>query len=147
MQSSDEGGTSKLMLCVTLSSLPQALGVDDVLGFPFIDPPPRGALVRSLELLYALEALDDRGKLTAAGRTMARFPLEPMAAKALLAAQRERCAEDVCAVVAMLDTEGLFFTPKCAGFCSCFDPLSCVVPQHLSAASGTRIAPVPLHNV
>lgn len=95
----------------------QALGVDDVLGFPFIDPPPRGALVRSLELLYSLEALDDAGKLTAQGKAMARFPLEPMAAKALLAAQRERCAEDVCAVVAMLDTEGLFFNPKCVAGC------------------------------
>lgn len=95
---------------------PQALGVDDVLGFPFIDSPPRGALVRSLELLFALEALDDKGKLTATGTAMARFPLEPMAAKALLAAEKERCAEDVIAVVAMLDTEGLFFNPKCVSF-------------------------------
>ena len=42
----------------------KALGVDDVLHFDFMDPPPREAVVRSLELLYALGALDDTGKLS-----------------------------------------------------------------------------------
>jgi ATP-dependent RNA helicase DHX8/PRP22 len=56
----------------------KALGVDDVLSFPLLDPPPRAALVRSLELLYALGALDDAGKMTRVGDAMARFPLEPM---------------------------------------------------------------------
>lgn len=36
----------------------------DVLGFDFMDPPPRAALLRSLELLLALGALDSRGDLT-----------------------------------------------------------------------------------
>lgn len=42
----------------------KALGVQDVLGFDFMDPPPRAALLRSLELLLALGALDSRGELT-----------------------------------------------------------------------------------
>jgi ATP-dependent RNA helicase DHX8/PRP22 len=56
----------------------KALGVSDVLAFPLLDPPPRAALLRSLELLYALGALDDAGALTRSGTAMARFPLEPM---------------------------------------------------------------------
>jgi ATP-dependent RNA helicase DHX8/PRP22 len=32
----------------------KAMGVEDILTFPFIDTPPRESLVRSLELLYAL---------------------------------------------------------------------------------------------
>jgi ATP-dependent RNA helicase DHX8/PRP22 len=56
----------------------KALGVGDVLEFPLLDPPPRAALLRSLELLYALAALNDAGELTKTGTTMARFPLEPM---------------------------------------------------------------------
>ena len=68
--------------------------------------------VRSLETLYSLEALDDEGRLTAAGRSMSRFPLDPMAAKALLAAAAERCVGDVCGALAMLDCEGLFFAPR-----------------------------------
>jgi ATP-dependent RNA helicase DHX8/PRP22 len=90
----------------------KALGVDDVLSFPLLDPPPRAALVRSLELLYALGALDDAGKMTRVGDAMARFPLEPMAAKALLAAQAEGCSEDVVAALAMLSAESVFFTPR-----------------------------------
>jgi len=86
----------------------KAMGVDDILSFPFIDPPPREALVRSLELLYALGALDDDGKLNAAGRKMSRFPLEPMAARAILAGHDEGCAEDVIAIVSMLTTDSVF---------------------------------------
>ena len=86
----------------------KAMGVDDILSFPFIDPPPREALVRSLELLYALGALGGDGRLSAAGRKMARFPLEPMAARAILAGHDEACAEDVIAVVSMLTTDNVF---------------------------------------
>lgn len=41
----------------------KALGVRDVLGFDFLDPPPAPALVRSLELLLALGALTREGDL------------------------------------------------------------------------------------
>jgi HrpA-like RNA helicase len=34
----------------------KAIGIDDVLGFDYMDPPPRGALVAALELLFALQA-------------------------------------------------------------------------------------------
>jgi ATP-dependent RNA helicase DHX8/PRP22 len=42
----------------------KALGVSDVAGFDFMDPPPQGAVIRSLELLFALGALDSTGQLT-----------------------------------------------------------------------------------
>ena len=86
----------------------KAMNVDDILSFPFIDPPPREALVRSLELLYALGALGGDGRLNTLGRKMARFPLEPMAARAILAGHDEACAEDVIAVVSMLTTDNVF---------------------------------------
>ena len=35
----------------------KAAGVQDVLQFPLLDPPPRAALVKALEALYALDAL------------------------------------------------------------------------------------------
>ena len=47
----------------------KAMGISNVLGFDFMDPPPRAALARSLELLLALGALDMQGELTpSAGR-------------------------------------------------------------------------------
>lgn len=50
--------------CPAASLQLKALGIQDVLGFDFMDPPPRAALLRSLELLLALGALDSRGELT-----------------------------------------------------------------------------------
>ena len=35
----------------------KAAGVADVAAFPLLDPPPRAALLKALELLYALEAI------------------------------------------------------------------------------------------
>ena len=40
----------------------KALGFDDLLAFDFMDRPPTAALLRALESLYALGALDDSGR-------------------------------------------------------------------------------------
>ncbi|XP_042058204.1 pre-mRNA-splicing factor ATP-dependent RNA helicase DEAH1-like isoform X3 [Salvia splendens] len=45
----------------------KSLGVDDLLHFDFMDPPPAEALVKALELLYALGALNKRGEEHEAG--------------------------------------------------------------------------------
>lgn len=91
----------------------KALGVADVLSFPLLDPPPRAALLRSLELLYALGALDDTGKLTPRGRQLAQLPLEPQAGAALLAAAEAgaECKEAIVGVLAMLSTDSVHFFP------------------------------------
>ena len=71
----------------------KAMGIDDVLNFDFLDPPPRAAVIRSLELLHALGALDSKGNLTEpVGRMMARLPVEPMFSKVLLASTNMGCA-------------------------------------------------------
>ena len=53
------------------------MGINDLLNFDFMDPPPPQTMVRAMEELYALGALDDEGLLTRLGRKMAEFPLEP----------------------------------------------------------------------
>jgi ATP-dependent RNA helicase DDX35 len=42
----------------------KALGIDNVLRFSFVSPPPAIAMQRGLELLYALYAIDETGQLT-----------------------------------------------------------------------------------
>ena len=42
----------------------KSLGINDLLHFDFMDPPPAETLLRALEQLYALGALNDRGELT-----------------------------------------------------------------------------------
>ena len=56
----------------------KSLGIHDLVHFDFLDPPPPEALSRSLEQLYALGALNDKGELTKLGRRMAEFPCDPM---------------------------------------------------------------------
>ena len=60
------------------------MGINNLVNFDFIDPPPHEMLVRALEMLYALGALNDKGDLTKLGRRMAEFPLDPMLAKMLV---------------------------------------------------------------
>lgn len=91
----------------------KSVGIHDLLNFDFLDPPPTDTLIRSLELLYALGALNDRGELTKLGRRMAEFPVDPMMSKAILASEEYRCTEEVLSIVAMLaESVSLFFRPK-----------------------------------
>jgi hypothetical protein len=53
------------------------LGIDDLVHFDFMDPPAPETLMRALELLNYLGALDDEGNLTQTGELMSEFPLDP----------------------------------------------------------------------
>lgn len=91
----------------------KSLGIDQLLEFDFMDPPPAETIIRALEQLYALGALNDRGELTKIGRQMAEFPTDPMLAKAILAADSHGCVEEVLSIVSMLgEGSALFFRPK-----------------------------------
>ncbi|KAG6796962.1 pre-mRNA-splicing factor ATP-dependent RNA helicase DHX16-like [Apis mellifera caucasica] len=91
----------------------KALGINDLVHFDFLDPPPHETLVLALEQLYALGALNHRGELTKLGRKMAEFPLDPMMAKMLLASEQYRCSEEVATIAAMLSVNGaIFYRPK-----------------------------------
>ncbi|KAK9248795.1 P-loop containing nucleoside triphosphate hydrolase protein [Lipomyces tetrasporus] len=90
-----------------------SLGINDILNFDFMDPPPTETLVRSLEHLYALGALNDRGELTKLGRQMAEFPADPMFSKAIIASDKYGCVEEVLSIIAMLgEASTLFYRPK-----------------------------------
>ena len=52
----------------------KALGFDDLVGFDFMDRPPTAAMLRALETLYALGALDDSGKHIYAAATSMLLP-------------------------------------------------------------------------
>ncbi|MCJ1339578.1 hypothetical protein MMC09_004868 [Bachmanniomyces sp. S44760] len=91
----------------------KSLGINDLIEFDFMDPPPAETLIRALEQLYALGALNDRGELTKVGRQMAEFPTDPMLAKSILAADKQGCVEEVLSIIAMLgEASALFYRPK-----------------------------------
>ena len=91
----------------------KSLGINDLIGFDFLDPPPGDTLVRALDLLYALGALNDKGELTKMGRRMAEFPMDPALSKSILASEKYGCTQEVLTIVSMLSESGsLFYRPK-----------------------------------
>lgn len=53
------------------------LGIKDLVHFDYMDAPAPETIMRALELLNYLAALDDEGGLTPLGQIMAEFPLDP----------------------------------------------------------------------
>lgn len=90
----------------------KAMGINDLLRFDFMDPPPVNTMLTALEELYALAALDDEGLLTRLGRKMADFPMEPALAKVLIASVEKGCSDEMVTIVAMLNLPNVFYRPK-----------------------------------
>ncbi|CAD7086133.1 unnamed protein product [Hermetia illucens] len=91
----------------------KALGINDLIHFDFLDPPPHETLVLALEQLYALGALNHHGELTKLGRRMAEFPVDPMMAKMILASEKYKCSEEIVTIAAMLSVNSaIFYRPK-----------------------------------
>ncbi|VDI33480.1 putative pre-mRNA-splicing factor ATP-dependent RNA helicase PRP1 [Mytilus galloprovincialis] len=87
------------------------LGIDDLVHFDFMDPPAPETLMRALELLNYLAALDDDGELTELGSMMAEFPLDPQLAKMVIASCDFGCSNEILSITAMLSVPQCFVRP------------------------------------
>lgn len=90
----------------------KTLGIENLLEFDFMDPPPQDNVQQSLYQLWVLGAIDDAGSLTKLGRKMAEFPLDPPLSKMLIASEDLACSEEVATVVSMLSVPNVFVRPK-----------------------------------
>ncbi|XP_043238204.1 pre-mRNA-splicing factor ATP-dependent RNA helicase DHX16-like [Amphibalanus amphitrite] len=91
----------------------KSLGIDDLLSFDFLDPPPQETLMLALEQLYALGALNHRGELTTLGRRMSELPVDPQLSKMIIASEKYHCSEEVVTIAAMLSVNNsVFYRPK-----------------------------------
>lgn len=91
----------------------KTLGVDNLMDFDFMDPPPEDNIMTSLYQLWMLGALDNQGMLTKLGRRMADFPLDPPLSKMLLFAHENgKCSTEMLIIVSMLSVPSVFFRPK-----------------------------------
>ncbi|RVW41490.1 putative pre-mRNA-splicing factor ATP-dependent RNA helicase DEAH2 [Vitis vinifera] len=78
------------------------LGIDDLVHFDFMDPPAPETLMRALEVLNYLGALDDDGNLTKLGEIMSEFPLDPQMSKMLVVSPEFNCSNEILSISAML---------------------------------------------
>jgi ATP-dependent helicase HrpA len=86
------------------------LGLGDVAGFPFIDPPDRRNIRDGVHLLEELGAFDpgvkDAGRrLTPLGRKLAQLPVDPRLARMVLEAERYGCVREVMVIAAALSIQ------------------------------------------
>ncbi|KAL7305956.1 hypothetical protein TKK_0001429 [Trichogramma kaykai] len=90
----------------------KSLGVQDLLAFHFMDPPPQDNILNSLYQLWILGALDNTGQLTTLGRQMAEFPLDPPQCQMLIVASNLGCTAEILIIVSMLSVPSIFYRPK-----------------------------------
>ncbi|MGE5319267.1 MAG: ATP-dependent RNA helicase HrpA [Hyphomicrobiaceae bacterium] len=83
----------------------KSLGLGDVVGFPFIDPPSSRLVTDGYQLLAELHALDEQGALTKIGSALARLPLDPRIARMLLAAEQQRCVNEILIIASALSVQ------------------------------------------
>lgn len=88
------------------------LGIDDLVHFDFMDPPAPETMMRALEMLNYLGALDDEAELTELGAAMAEFPLDPQLGKTLMESPKYGCSNEILSIVALLSVPNIFVRPK-----------------------------------
>ncbi len=81
-----------------------SLGLGDMAGFPFVEPPDRRNVTAGVQLLDELGALDD-GRLTRVGKRLARLPIDPRLARMVLEAERRGCVREVIVIAAALSLQ------------------------------------------
>ncbi|MGB9713220.1 MAG: ATP-dependent RNA helicase HrpA, partial [Dissulfurimicrobium hydrothermale] len=79
-----------------------SMGIKDVSGFAFLDPPSEKAIKEGFDTLKELSALDRQGRITPMGRLMARLPLDPRIARIIIQAERENALREAIIVAAAL---------------------------------------------
>ena len=90
----------------------KSLGVENLLEFHFMDPPPEDNILNSMYQLWILGAFDNTGQLTKLGRKMVEFPLEPSLSKMLVISEEMECSLDILIIVSMLSVPSIFFRYK-----------------------------------
>jgi ATP-dependent helicase HrpA len=80
----------------------KALRLGSVEEFPFLEAPPKKAIVDGYALLGELGAVDDANELTPIGQTLARLPLDPRIGRMILEARERQCLHEVLVIASAL---------------------------------------------
>lgn len=88
------------------------LGVNDILGWHWLENPGHDSLIASLQQLYSLGALDNSGNITDLGEKMVILPVAPHLAAVLIQAQELNTLNEVIDIVSCLSVDNLLITPS-----------------------------------
>ncbi|KAH9908006.1 P-loop containing nucleoside triphosphate hydrolase protein [Xylariomycetidae sp. FL2044] len=91
----------------------KALGIDNIVRFDYLTPPPAELVIKATELLFSLGALDEYAKLSRPlGMRMAELAVEPMMAKTLLTASSFGCLGEMLTIAAMTSLGGSIWVQR-----------------------------------
>jgi HrpA-like RNA helicase len=92
----------------------KAIGINNILLFEFLDTPSEEQILQALTQLYTLRAIDSNGYITALGRKMSNFPLDPSLSRILIesASTELDCLNEMVNLCSMLCVENVFYRPK-----------------------------------
>lgn len=80
-----------------------SMGERDIERFPWLDPPEPAMVVRSMEVLRTVGALDSEGSITTLGRSILRVPAHPRIGRAMVEAAGRGCARRVATWCSMVE--------------------------------------------
>eukprot|EP00494_Astrolonche_serrata_P032872 UN33141 len=86
------------------------LNFNDIHNFDFMDKPEDTQITQALKELKELKALDAKYNLTAMGRKMANFPLNPQMARVLVLAHKHGCSEEIIKILSLMNSDVLFLS-------------------------------------
>lgn len=82
-------------------------GVTDPQALAFLDPPPAPAWAEAKALLARLDAIDQAGHLTPAGKALAKLPLHPRLAHMVVAGAEDGDAQNAAELAVLIGERGL----------------------------------------
>ncbi len=82
-------------------------GVTDPKALAFLDPPPAPAWAEAKALLQRLDAIDEVGHLTPAGKALAKLPLHPRLAHMVVAGAEDGDAQTAAELAVLIGERGL----------------------------------------
>ena len=83
----------------------KSLGLGTVEDFPFLEPPPKRAIVDGYQLLAELGAVDEAHELTVIGHELARLPLDPRVGRMILEARSREALTEVLVIAAAFSVQ------------------------------------------
>ena len=91
----------------------KCIGIDNLIEFDYMDAPNYEMLLKALQQLYMLNALNKEGTLTNTGKKMSEFPLEPCLAKCIIESEKYKCVDQMISIASLISSGGnLFYRPK-----------------------------------
>ncbi|KAG8686482.1 hypothetical protein FRC09_014104, partial [Ceratobasidium sp. 395] len=89
----------------------KSLGIDDLMRFEWVSPPPSESVLRALEGLVRAGMIDPDGALTEVGAKVAECPVEVGIARMLFSSKEYKCGQEILTIAAMTAVQDAFIIP------------------------------------